>query len=52
MSVCVCVRAGVRARMCMFGGDRAEFYIHLKIFYLFMAVMGLCCHTQDFSSCA
>ena len=37
MSVCVCVRAGVHARMCMFGGDRAEFYIHLKYFiYLWL----------------
>ena len=26
--VCVCVRAGVHAVVCMFGGDRAEFYIH------------------------
>ena len=26
--VCVCVCAGVHAVVCMFGGDRAEFYIH------------------------
>ena len=46
---CVCVRA----HMWMFGGNRAEFSIHFKKFiYFCMAVVGLCCHTQAFSSCA
>ena len=51
MSVCVCVC--MRAHMYMFGGDRAEFYIHfLKFIYVFMAVRVLRCLTQAFSSCA
>ena len=42
--VCVCVCAGVHAVVCMFGGDRAEFYIYFLFYFIFLICSGFC-HT-------